>query len=404
MLGFRLMEAQYAEGGLSEASLRFTCNVCAAKCERPEEPLAREAASCPECGSSMRVRALVGMLSTEIFGVVMALPEFPTLKGIRGIGMSDSPQLAARLSEKFDYTNTFYHQAPFFDVTKPDDRDAGRFDFILSSEVMEHVPPPVEQSFAALAKLLKPDGVLLMTTPYTIAGKTCEHFPELHQYTLASPGGRTVLVNRRRDGQIEIFDDLVFHGGHGSTLEVRVFSEASLIEMLRNSGFSSARIVAESFPELGVEHSETWSLPIAARKGNFSPPAVELALQYRDACRRADRAEHDLAVLRGEYERHIAFHAVSHQEMKRELDSRLEWARKLEGDFEDRTKWALDLQKERADAVKAFEHARKSELEAWQCVQGLEKELDETRARKSELESQRWTRLGRRLKLIRRNA
>jgi len=86
--------------------------------------------------------------------------------------------------------------------------------------------------------------------------------------------------------------------------------------------------------------------------------------------------------------------------MKRELDSRLEWARKLEADFEERTKWALDLQKEREDAIKAFEHARKSELEAWQCVQALEKELDETRKGKADLESHQWTRLGRRLKLM----
>jgi SAM-dependent methyltransferase len=348
----------------------------------------------------MRVRALVGLLSTELFGVSMALSEFPTLKGIRGIGMSDSPQLASRLAEKFDYTNTFYHQAPFFDVTQPDDRDAGRFDFILSSEVMEHVPPPVERSFAALARLLKPDGLLLMTTPYSIGGKTAEHFPELHQYALASPGGRTVLVNRRRDGCLEIFENLVFHGGHGSTLEVRVFSEQSLIETLRSAGFGDVHIATESFPEYGVEHSETWSLPIAARKGNFVPPPVELALQYREACRRADRAEYDLAVLSGEYEKHIAFHNASHQEMKRELDSRLEWARKLEADFEERTKWALDLQKEREDAIKAFEHARKSELEAWQCVQALEKELDETRKGKADLESHQWTRLGRRLKLM----
>src|SRR5215471_18959845 len=212
----------------------------------------------------MRVRALIGVLSTEIFGVTMSLPEFPELKGIRGIGMSDSPQLASRLAAKFDYTNTFYHQAPFFDVTRPDDRDTGRFDFILCSEVMEHVPPPVELAFMALAKLLKPDGVLLMTTPYTIDGKTREHFPELFEYTLAVPGGRTVLVNRRRDGEIEVFENLVFHGGHGSTLEVRIFSEASLIEALKSSGFAGVYISAENLPEFGVDHSETWSLPIAA--------------------------------------------------------------------------------------------------------------------------------------------
>jgi len=58
--------------------------------------------------------------------------------------MSDLPDVASRLADKFDYTNTFYHQEPSFDVTHPDVRDRGRYDFILSSEVMEHVPPPIE--------------------------------------------------------------------------------------------------------------------------------------------------------------------------------------------------------------------------------------------------------------------
>jgi SAM-dependent methyltransferase len=348
----------------------------------------------------MRVRAAVALLSSEIFGVSMALPEFPTLKGIRGIGMSDSPALASRLAEKFDYTNTFYHQAPFFDVTRPEERDQARFDFILSSEVMEHVPPPVEDAFAALARLLKPNGVLLLTTPYTIDGKTAEHFPQLNEYTLASPGGRTVLVNRRRDGQLEVFDNLVFHGGHGSTLEIRVFSEESLRRILTGAGFASVQIASESLPESGIEHSETWSLPVAARKGHFVPPAPELALQYREACRRAERAAHDLAVLSAEYDRHIAFHALSHEEMKRELESRLQWIRKVEADFEERTKWALELQKASAEAVQAFEHARASELEAWQCVGALEKELDQTRAAKAQIESRWWSRLGRKLRAI----
>jgi SAM-dependent methyltransferase len=348
----------------------------------------------------MRVRALVGLFSKEIFGIPMTLSEFPVLKGIRGIGMSDSPQLAARLAEKFDYTNTFYHQAPFFDVTRPDPRDSGAFDFILSSEVMEHVPPPVEEAFATLQRLLKPDGLLLVTTPYTIDGKTAEHFPDLHDYSLVTPGGRTMLVNRRRDGCVEVFENLVFHGGQGSTLEMRVFSEESLIQMIQSAGFSAVHVGSASFPEFGVEHSETWSLPIAARKGNFLAPVCELALQYRETFRRAERTDYDLSVLGAEYEKHIAYHKSSHEEMKRELDARLQWARKLEGDFEERTKWALDLQKERADAIKAFEHARKSEVDAWQIVAALEKELDELRARKNGLDSHRWTRLGRRLKLM----
>src|SRR5262245_39135702 len=117
--------------------MQFICNVCGATCERPAE-LGRELENCIQCGSTVRIRALIAMLSQEIFGVLMTLHEFAVLKGIRAIGMSDAPGLADRLAEKFDYTNTFYHRAPLFDVTKPDDRDAGRYDFILSSEVMEH--------------------------------------------------------------------------------------------------------------------------------------------------------------------------------------------------------------------------------------------------------------------------
>jgi SAM-dependent methyltransferase len=348
----------------------------------------------------MRVRALVALISTEILGTAMPLPDFPVMKGIRGIGMSDSPQLASRLAEKFDYTNTFYHQAPFFDVTRPAEADAVRFDFIVSSEVMEHVPPPVEQAFSNLHQLLKTDGLLLLTTPYTIDGKSVEHFPELHEYTLANPGGRTVLINRRKDGSLEIFDNLVFHGGPGSTLELRVFSEPSLIQMLKCAGFETVRIACENLPEFGVQHAETWSLPIAARKGSFRAPTKEVVIQYRDARRRAELAEATLAALRADYEKYIDFHQTSHDELNRDLSARLEWGRKLEADLEERTKWALSLRNEQAETVKALEHAQRSEAEAWDCVKALEKELDETRAGKVHLETRRWTKIGRRLKLV----
>ena len=72
------------------------------------------------------------------------------LKGIRALGMSDPPRIADLLSEKFDYTNTFYHQAPRFDVLHPEPGDLGRYDFVISSEVMKHVPPPVETGFTNL--------------------------------------------------------------------------------------------------------------------------------------------------------------------------------------------------------------------------------------------------------------
>jgi SAM-dependent methyltransferase len=376
---------------------KFICNVCGTECPRPSGPLTREAANCPHCGCSMRVRALVALLSWEVFGIELTLPEFPVIKGIQGIGMTDSPSLAARLAEKFNYTNTFYHQAPFFDVTKPNPADEGRYDFILSSEVMEHVPPPVERGFETLCRMLQPDGLLLLTTPYTIDGKTKEHFPELHEYALASPGGHTVLVNRRKDGTIETFDNLMFHGGHGSTLEMRVFAEEPLKEMLMHTGFREIHVASENSPAFGIDHAETWSLPIAARKGKFVVPSVELLREYRDVCRRANRKERDLARLQAEYEQFLRFHDTANEETKRELARRAEWAQTMEKNLEQSTRWALSLQAESNEVYKAHERAQESERAAWDAAKALEKELAEMRSTLVGLQRRIWTRVGRRL-------
>ncbi len=355
---------------------KFRCNICGTQCDRPPEGIPREGASCPECHSSARVRAVVALLSQELLGVPMALTDFPVLKGIQGIGMSDSPQLAEKLSRKLDYTNTFYHQAPRFDVTSPGPNDFGRYDFILTSEVMEHVPPPVEESFANLFRLLKPDGLLIMTTPYTLGGKTKEHFPQLHQFTLAKPGNETVLVNRRRDGSIEVFENLVFHGGPGSTVEMRVFTEESLRQNLLAAGFSSVRIASEDIPEFGIEHAENWSLPIVARKGAFHPPAAELSREYLASRRAVAHLEQQLETLRGDYERYVAHHESWHAETTRELAERFEWGSRLDRELAARTEWAQALDREIAE---------------------LRRRLEETQTAHARIKGRAWTRLGRML-------
>jgi SAM-dependent methyltransferase len=284
------------------------------------------------------------------------------LKGIRGFGMSDPPELAQRLAEKFDYTNTFYHQPPRLDIADPTPEhlveNTARYDFILSSEVLEHVSPPVERAFANLYRILKPDGLLVLTVPYRIDGCTAEHFPELHEYSLASPGGRTVLVNRRRDGSLEVFENLSFHGGDGSTLEMRVFSETSLKEVIHGAGFASTRIASQDVPAFGVLHGETWSLPMVARKGDFRPPAAEIAAAYGDTVRKAAS---------------------------------------LAQQFEERTQWALALQKEKETAVADFHHVASEAEEAARHIQNLEKNLAEARAARAKIESSWWTRAGRKL-------
>ena len=340
----------------------FTCNVCGAICKRPTVPPGREVPSCPACESTVRLRSLVAMLSREMFGIEVALPDFPVLKGIRGMGMSDPPELAQRLAEKFNYINTFYHQEPRLDIagSSPEQllEHVGRYDFILSSEVLEHVAPPVERAFVNLNKLLKPDGLLLLTVPYRLDGRTTEHFPELYEYSLAALGGRVALVNRRRDGSIEVFESLSFHGGDGSTLEMRVFSETPLKETLAAAGFTSTRVGREDFPEFGILHDGAWSLPMAGRKGTFRPPAAEIARAYGDVVKKGE----DLA-----------------------------------RQIEERTKWALALKTEKEAALAAFQRTTAQDEEAARHIQHLEKNLTEVRAARAKIESSLWMKVGRKL-------
>ena len=107
----------------------------------------------------------------------------------------------------------------------------------------------------------------MLTVPYSIEPSSREHFPELHQFGLVNLGDRTVLVNRTRAGELQVFDQVVFHGGQGSTVEMRQFTEISLKALLTSAGFGQIRIYGEDYEPFGIVRSETWGLPIAARKG-----------------------------------------------------------------------------------------------------------------------------------------
>ena len=113
--------------------IEFTCNVCGSRNALSE--FAAEPASCA-CGSNVRTRALIHLLSMELFGHSLILADFPRLKSVRGLGMSDKGCYASILQEKFDYRNTFYDREPQFDFSKPHINLSGTLDFILSAVVL----------------------------------------------------------------------------------------------------------------------------------------------------------------------------------------------------------------------------------------------------------------------------
>lgn len=292
------------------------CNICGAALTQLSED--RETPDCAECGSNRRLRSLIAALCQAMFATPIGLSELPELKEIRGIGMSDSLPLAERLARKFDYTNTFYHCAPRLDLTNPDPREFGRYDFILSSEVMEHVPPPIERAFENLLAMLKPNGLLLMTTPFLLDGKTHEHFPDLHEFSLAKLGDRIVLVNRTRAGATQVFEDLAFHGGPGSTLEMRIFTLESLRRVLLSAGFAAVEYCEQSWPEFGIEQSEPFSLPIVARKGDFRPPLSTFTGAYRYSTRLAAARLREFNKQTADFERYVEYHNTSHKADQKE--------------------------------------------------------------------------------------
>src|SRR6266849_4742006 len=86
--------------------LSFRCNIC----DRPGltrmATLDREGPSCEGCKSSVRLRAIIQILSLELFGRSLSISEFPDSHDIVGLGISDWEVYAEGLACKFNYTNT----------------------------------------------------------------------------------------------------------------------------------------------------------------------------------------------------------------------------------------------------------------------------------------------------------
>jgi hypothetical protein len=242
---------------------RFTCNICGVWSNF--EPVGdwREAFSCEGCCSSVRARSVVHALTSRLLGASKRLADIDA-KIYKGAGLSDPDSLAICLERAFDYKNTFYHQNPYLDICAPSEEWNGKLDFLVSSDVFEHVPNPVENAFDGAAKILKRGGLLVLTVPFDDREATTEHFPGVEEFKVVRFSSEWVMVGRLSDESYAVHRNLVFHGGPGSTLEMRVFSKQALIEMLSRAGFGDIKIHSEVVPEFGVFPPHEQGLPISA--------------------------------------------------------------------------------------------------------------------------------------------
>jgi SAM-dependent methyltransferase len=211
------------------------------------------------------------VLSGELLGRSVILPEFPYLPHVRGIGIEDWSGYADILTKKFAYTNTFYGRDPRLNLTSdPEPALQNSCDFVLASDVFQFITPPVERFLANCLRLLKPGGVLVLTVPYSLENRTLEYFPELGTYSVFDFHGKKVLVNRTESGTFQVFDDLLC----SEQLPVmRLFSRDGLVEALAKSGFVEIDVMLGD-ERFGANWNESWSLPLVARRPSQAPAGV----------------------------------------------------------------------------------------------------------------------------------
>ena len=100
--------------------------------------------------------------------------------------------------------------------------------------------------------------------PFSLDAETVEHFADLYDWHMEPRDGGFRLVNRAADGTVTTHDNLIFHGGPGATLEMRLFSRAALEREFARAGFARLRIADEPYLPFGIYWPEPWSVPMVA--------------------------------------------------------------------------------------------------------------------------------------------
>jgi SAM-dependent methyltransferase len=248
-----------------KSEIPYRCNICGTRANHRLSELTRESASCRVCTCNVRQRGMVALLVHELLGQNKRLDEIKPRLPFKGIGLSDDGYPSA-LEKAFGYTNSFFHKEPFLDICNVPNKLHGLHDFLISTDVFEHVLPPANRAFEGAYELLKPGGLFLFSVPFSLDENTVEHFPEIHDFKIEKTDGQPVLKNLTRDGREQIFNNLIFHGVFGETLEMRLFSWKDIERNLQNAGFRNIRIASEPFLQYGVFWWDPWSLPIVAQK------------------------------------------------------------------------------------------------------------------------------------------
>jgi SAM-dependent methyltransferase len=244
--------------------IEYSCNLCGGKNQMETQYFHREMAACKKCGANARFRGIIYVLG-KLLGERQDVPlrKWPRRKHIFGVGMSDWPGYANLLKKKFSYENTFYDRRPQLDIMNLNKTRLEKYDFVISTDVFEHILSPVQQGFDNLLRLLKPEGHLVFSVPYTRISQTVEHYPGLFDYEILDFRGEKIIVNRDSEGHLQVYNNPVFHGGPGTTLEMRRFCEDDVLNRLSQAGFENIEVydqpqfsIGYYWPELKTAYAD----------------------------------------------------------------------------------------------------------------------------------------------------
>lgn len=247
--------------------MKITCNICGCDTFLPAiNP--NSGPICENCKSSQRFRRIAAAFSNYIFQCENTpLWLIKEKKPLKGVGLSDFAGYAEIFSRLSNYENTFFHKEPFLDITNPD-KKYENYDFLISSDVFEHIPYPCERAFYGAAKVLKSGGTLILTVPILPkeGSQTVEHFPNINKFKIIELDGDHILINKTKSGNVEMYSDLRFHGGPGTTLEFRIFSQSHVVELLKDAGFEDIKMDMTSYPEHAINLEKSSSPVFVAKR------------------------------------------------------------------------------------------------------------------------------------------
>jgi hypothetical protein len=97
-----------------------------------------------------------------------------------GIGMSGTSIYADSIPRICSCKNYYYQQEPRLLVTDLSDWCSDPLDFVITSDVFEHLLYMVDVAFMNLRRLLKSSGVVVFSAPYNVYGATLGHFTDFN--------------------------------------------------------------------------------------------------------------------------------------------------------------------------------------------------------------------------------